>query len=251
MNHPIKHLTLTTLIFSFIAFTNTGCSSTPSKAPKPVKASSYNARLGAEYLRKGRMRLANEKLTKALEQNPKSADAHHYFAILQQSLKQNDKAKSHYLKAIKYSPNNPEINNNYGLFLCEQKQFTRAENYFLKALKDPLYATPAFALTNAGVCAGDAGNPTKAADFLSKALKKQPNFAPALYATAKLAYDQRDYPRSQAFLFRYNETAGENAKSLALCQKVHVQLGEIKTADKCSAKLLKLYPNSKEAVSLN
>ena len=251
MNTRIYRLTLIPLSLSFFILTSTGCATNPSAEPKPKSAAKYNARLGAEYLRKGRMRLANEKLEKALKQNPKSAEAHHYFALLQEALKQNNKAKKHFIKAVKYSPNNPELNNNYGSFLCKQKQFSAAESRFLKAIKDPLYSTPAFALTNAGICAQDARKFTKAENFLNKALKKQPNFIPALYATANLAYDQRDYSRAQAFLFRYSETAGESAKSLALCKKIHVQLGDIKTADECSAKLLKKYPSSKEAVSLN
>ena len=246
--HP---LILNILILFFFSFITTACSTNPVSKASPENAAKYNARLGAEYLRKGRTKLADEKLKKALEQNPQSAEAHHYYALLQQALKQDEKAREHFIKAIKYAPNNPEINNNYGSFLCKQKQFDAAESHFLRALKDPLYSTPAFALTNAGVCAHDAGKHSKAQSFLSKALEKQPNFAPALYATAKLAYDQRNYSRAQAFLFRYKEIAGESAKSLALCKQIHVQLGELKTADACSARLLKLYPNSKEAVSLN
>lgn len=247
----INHLAI--IIFSFTLLSLSGCATTinGNPTPKPKDAAKYNARLGAEYLRKGRMKLANEKLKKALEQNPRSADAHHYFAVLQQALGQKDKAQKHFSKAVKYSPDNPEINNNYGSFLCKQRKFTAAESHFLTAIKDPLYSTPAFALTNAGVCAHDAGELSKAESYLEKALKKRANFSPALYATAKLAYDQRNYARSQAFLFRYNEVMGENSKSLALCKQIHVQLGEIKKADECSAKLFKLYPNSKEAVSLN
>ncbi len=251
MNNNSRILTLTTLLFSFLLLTITGCATSSSAKPKPEKAAKYNALLGAEYLRKGRMKLANEKLEKALDQDPESAAAHHYYALLQEALKQNSKARKHFSKAIRYSPDNPEINNNYGSFLCKQKQFSAAESHFIKAIEDPLYSTPSFALTNAGICAHDAGRLDKADSFLAKALKKQPNFAPALYATAKLAYDQRNYSRAQAFLFRYNEIVRYSAKSLALCKQVHVQLGEIRKADECSAKLLKLYPNSKEAVSLN
>jgi type IV pilus assembly protein PilF len=245
----IKYLTIT--IFSISILFLASCSTQNDLAPKPKLAAKHNARLGAEYLRKGRMKLAHEKLTKALDQNPKSADAHHYYALLQQSLKQPKKANEHFVIALKYDPDNPEIHNNYGSFLCNYKNFIEAERHFLKAVKDPLYATPAYAFTNAGICAHDNHKLDKAEEYLDKALKKQANFSPALYAVAKLAYDQRDYSRSQAFLFRYNEVAGENAKSLALCKQVHVQLGDIKKADECSAKLLRLFPNSEEATSLN
>lgn len=244
-------LLITVIFFSVPMLFLMGCTAQTDLSPKPKLAAKHNARLGAEYLRKGRIKLANEKLTKALDQDPKSANAHHYYALLQQSLKQTKKANTHFIKALKYAPKDPEIHNNYGSFLCNHKQFAKAEQHFLKATNDPLYTTPAYALTNAGVCAHDSGKLKKAQKYLNTALKKQVNFSPALYAIAKLAYDQRNYSRSQAFLFRYNEVAGKDAKSLALCKKIHVQLGDIKKADKCSANLLKLYPNSKEAISLN
>ncbi len=239
------------ILFCFITLNLASCASNPAAAPKPKSAASFNARLGAEYLRKGKMQLASEKLEKALSQDPDSASAHHYYALLQEALKQNKKAQLHFRKALHITPDDPQLNNNYGSFLCKLKNYSEAEKHFLKATSDPLYSTPYFALTNAGVCAHDAGNLEKAEKFFNKALKKQANFPPALYAVAKLAYDQRDYSRAQAFLFRYTETAGENAKSLALCKQINVQLGELKQADECSAKLLKLYPNSKEAISLN
>lgn len=241
------------LIIMALSFSSlTGCTTTnPNPKAKPESAARYNTMMGAEYLRKGRMKLANEKLQKALEQDPESADAHHYYALLQQTLKKDSSAMSHFKKATRYAPDSPEINNNFGSFLCKQQKFKEAESYFLKAADDPLYSTPAFALTNAGVCAHDAGSYDKADTFLRKALKKQPNFPPALYATAKLAYDQRDYSRAQAFLFRYNENAGENAKSLVLCKEIHTQLGEIKKADECATKLLQKFPESKEATGLN
>ncbi|MCK5726213.1 MAG: type IV pilus biogenesis/stability protein PilW [Thiotrichaceae bacterium] len=242
-----------TLLF-FVALTfslaTTGCTPT-NTANKPESASRFNALLGAEYLKKGRLKLAHEKLSKAIEQNPRSANAHHYFAVLQQTLKQTELANQHFLTAIHLEPKNPEINNNYGSFLCKQKKYPQAEKHFDVAIKDPLYSTPYFALTNAGICAHDAGQLVKADNFLRSALKKQSNFAPALYALAKLAYDQHNFSHSQAFLFRYNEVAGNNAKTLNLCRLTSTQLGNTSQAEQCASKLLQQYPNSPEAISIN
>lgn len=229
----------------------TGCSTTAPTTTKPQSAARFNTLLGAEYIKKGRLKLAHEKLSKAIEQNPQYADAHHYFAILQQHLKQYDVARQHFQQAINLAPKNPALNNNYGSFLCKQGNYTEAEKYFTVAINDPLYNTPHFALTNAGVCAHEAGNKEKAEIYLRNALKKQSNFTPALYALAKLAYDQRDFSRSQAFLFRYNEIAGNSAKSLNLCRLTAIQMGNTSQSEQCASKLLQLYPNSQEAISIN
>ncbi len=236
-----------TLLFFLLAIASASCSTTATK-PNPTAAAEYNANLGARYLSKGHTRLANEKLLKALEQNPDLASANHYYALLLQSLKQNKKAEKHFKRALREDTDNSEIHNNYGSFLCGQKKYAAAEKHFLKAISDPLYTTPAFAYTNAGVCAHDAGNDTKAEDYLRTALKKQTNLPSALYAMAKLSYDNRKYSRAQSYLFRYNAATKESAKSLSLCKQIHIQLGEIKKADQCTNKLLQLFPNSKEAL---
>jgi type IV pilus assembly protein PilF len=229
---------------------STACSTTRPQ-PNPNSAANYNTKLGAEYLSKGRIQLANEKLSKAIEQNPNSADAHHYYALLQQHLKLPKKAQKHFKKALRIAINNPEINNNYGSFLCQQKHYAAAEGYFVTAFSDPLYKTPEYAYTNAGVCASDAGNFAKAKNYLHTALKKRANFPSALYAMAKLSYDSRQYSRAQAYLFRYTAiTKNESAKSLKLCKLINTQLGEMKQADICTNKLLRSFPNSKEALQL-
>jgi len=233
-----------------LLFLSTACSTTRPQ-PNPNSAANYNTKLGAEYLSKGRIQLANEKLSKAIKQNPNSADAHHYFALLQQHLGKLEKAQKHFKKALRITANNPEINNNYGSFLCQQKHYVAAESYFTIAFSDPLYRTPEYAYTNAGVCAHDAGNFAKAKNYLDIALKKRANFPSALYAIAKLSYDSHQYSRAQAYLFRYTATIkSESAKSLNLCKLINTQLGEIKQADICTNKLLRSFPNSKEALQL-
>ena len=229
----------------------TGCASTAATVSKPASAARFNALLGAEYINQGRLKLAHEKLSKAISQNPRSVDAHHYFAILQQRLKQTEQAEKHFRIAMRLDPKNPELNNNYGSFLCKKGNYPEAEKHFSIAINHPLYSTPHYVLTNAGVCAHDAGNLEKAQVFLHNALKKQSNFTPALYASAKLAYDQHDFSRSQAFLFRYNSIAGDSAKTLNLCRLTATQMGNASQAEKCASKLLQLYPNSQEASSIN
>ena len=57
------------------------------------KASAVNVQLGIGYMQQDNLVLASEKLSKALRQNPDSAPAHNAFAILQDRLKQTEKAE--------------------------------------------------------------------------------------------------------------------------------------------------------------
>ncbi len=169
------------------------------------KASEYNSELGVRYLQQGRLKLADEKLRKALVQNPNSAQSNHYFALLQQRLGLNNQADSHFQKAIKITPKDPELRNNYGSFLCKTGKPQAAVSQFLEAIKNPLYSTPEFAYTNAGICLRKASNDNniQAEKYFLLALKKRISFPSALIELAKLYADQGNRKKSQEFLIRY------------------------------------------------
>lgn len=232
----IKIKTLTTLLILLLGLT--ACSSNESKpTTKESEAASYNARLGAEYTRKGRLNLANEKLLKALDQDPNSADANHYYALLQQKLGLNQKAESYFKKALSITPKNPDLLNNYGSYLCQNGQYQSASQHFMAATNDPLYTTPEFAYTNAGICIKKSGDTHKAEQYLRKSLKLKPTFASALYQMAKIKYEQGDYNRAQAFLQRYHEKNPEVSDSLSLCVQINRRLGDLNAAGQCRSKL--------------
>jgi len=172
---------------------------------KSQKASEYNSELGIRYLQQGRLKLADEKLRKALAQNPNSAQTNHYFALLQQRLGLNDQADSHFQKAIRITPKDPELRNNYGSFLCKTGRPKAAVAQFLDAVKNPLYSTPEFAYTNAGICLRKASNTndTQAEKYFLLALEKKISFPSALLELAKLYADHGNRSKSQEFMMRY------------------------------------------------
>ena len=233
----IRIKTLST--FLALLVTLTACSSNKHKpSPKQSEAASYNARLGAEYTRKGRVNLANEKLLKALEQNPNSAEANHYYALLQQKLGLNQKAEGYFKKALSITPKDPQLLNNFGSYLCQNGQYQSASEHFMAAINDPLYTTPEFAYTNAGICVKKSGDTVTAENYFRKSLAIKPNFASALYQMAKVKYEQGDYTRAQAFLQRYHEKNAEVPDSLKLCVQINRRLGDLDAAGQCRSKLV-------------
>ncbi len=226
----------------------TACSTT---GVKSKEASNYNSDLGIRYLQKGHLNLANEKLLKALEQDPNSAQSNHYYAILQQKLGNNEKARRHFIKSINLKPKDPEIRNNYGSFLCDTGQPQTAIKQFTAAFSDPLYSTPEFAYTNAGICLRKTNNDAQAETYFRQALKKKTAFPSALLEMAKLYSDRRNYPRAQAFMLRYESVGQSSPEALDLCNKINTKMGDYAKASSCKAALLRLFPASKEAQQAN
>ncbi len=248
MNTIFKMLGLASILGTSLFFS--ACSTQIAQANKETKAAEYNAELGVKYLQNNRLQLANQKLEKALEQNPDSANAHHYYAILQQRLKQNDKAEHHFKRALELDKKNPEIRNNYGSFLCGINRHQAAVQQFLIAVKDPLYRTPEYAYTNAGICSYKANKPAEAEKYFRLALKKRHNFGSALLQMSKLYYHKKDYPRAQAFLLRYEQVGQSTPEALLLCSQLNKKMGNPAKARKCTAALLRLFPGSEEATRI-
>ncbi len=215
------------------------------------EASDANSELGVRYLQKGRLQLANEKLTKSLKQNPNSSKSNHYYALLQQKLKNNALATKHFVKAITINPKDSELRNNYGSFLCNTGKPHQAVQQFLIAVKDPLYRTPAFAYTNAGICLRKSNNHAKAEQYFRSALKKRTSFPSALLEMAKLNTDRRNYAKAQAFMLRYETVGKSTPEALKLCVQINNKMRNEAKAGNCKSALLRLFPSSPEAQKMN
>ncbi|MGK0272115.1 MAG: type IV pilus assembly protein PilF [Cocleimonas sp.] len=245
VSRPVTRM-CTLLCFSFVLVS---CSSVG--GVKSDKASNFNADLGIRYLQNGRLKLANEKLLKALDQNPNSPVANHYFAILQQRLGNTDKARQYFKKSVNLNPKDPEIRNNYGSFLCNNRQPQAAIQQFTSAINDPLYATPEFAYTNAGICLRKTGNDTKAEEYFRNALRKKSAFPSALLEMAGLYSDRKIYPRAQAFMSRYESVGKSTPKALELCTIINQNMNDIAKSESCKTTLLRIFPESAEAQRVN
>jgi type IV pilus assembly protein PilF len=213
------------------------------------KASAVNVQLGIGYLEQNNLELANEKLDKALRQDPNSASAHNAYAILQDRLLQTEKAEYHYKKATTLDPKNSRAANNYGAFLCRHGRELESEKYFMQALKNPLYSTPEFAYTNAALCLLRVGEPSetaKAKEYLNKAIAAKSDFGPALLAMANLLFDQGEYIAAKPYLDRFHLVAKPTASSLWLAIRNTLQIDGQGDVTELAQRLGSEFPNSKE-----
>ncbi|HPE61843.1 MAG TPA: type IV pilus biogenesis/stability protein PilW [Thiolinea sp.] len=245
-------LPATLLLFLILSLGLAGCTTTSSSSrPDRAKAAEYNAKLGAGYLQRGRYDLAKEYLEKALKKDQNSSMAQHYYALLQEKLGRDDQANLYFRRALKQDGKNPDLLNNFGTFLCKQGQYQEAVTAFLRAASDPLYKTPAFAYTNAGICLEKQGRKNTAEAYFRKALTYNNKFPLALYNLAQLAHEQNENAKAQAFLYRYNELAPSSPETLLLCYRIHKSLHEDSKAENCVNNLLARFPDSPEASELN
>jgi type IV pilus assembly protein PilF len=148
--------------------------------------------LGAAYYQQGKLDIALEEFKMASEFDPTYALAFNGLGLVHAALKQDKEANEYYKKAIDLEPNSSESHNNYGNFLCSRGRYDESIQEYLAAVKNPLYTTPAAALTNAGVCSLKKKDVTGAESFFNKALEIDPLLQPAAYQLALLQFQRND-----------------------------------------------------------
>ena len=214
------------------------------------KQSEINTSLGQEYLRRGQLEIALEKLKKAVNFDPEYVPAHTMLAVLYEQIGEADMAEEHYRIAVDLAPSNGDANNNYGAYLCKTGRSDSAIRYFETATKDPFYRTPAVAYANAGSCELQSGNLDKAERFLRESLDYDAEFSDALLALANVSYRKGEFFRARAFLQRYESSGPGSAGSLLLGSRIESRLNNSEGASKYAAELFSRFPNSKQAEEL-
>ena len=231
-----------------------GCVSTSATSASSAAASGgaavANLNLGAAYLRQGRLTLALERLDRALDHDPRLAEAHSTIAMVYDRLGDIDEARDHHRRAIRLAPNDPATANSFGVFLCRHERWSDAEPLFLRAAGNPRYHTPEVALTNAGICARDAGDGAKAEQYLRDALARNPIYADGLFNLAALAFANSELDEARRFLGRHFESAPDSAQAAWLCYRVETGLGNRGDARRCASRLREQFPESPESAQL-
>lgn len=222
----------------------------PLSKPEPERAAEINLEIGLDYLRKGNLPQAKEKIDRALEQNPRNSKAHISAGMLYERLGQGEKAEAHFAKGIALDPSNPEIKNTFGAYLCQKGKYERGEKLALEAAGNPLYRTPEVGYLNAANCARNDGDLKRSEQALRKALAVRPKFSEALFQMADLSYKKTEYLVARGFLERYLEVGRTNAASLWLGVRIERGLGNTVAAQNYADRLKFEYPRAAQTKEL-
>lgn len=226
------------------------CQSNPVFEPAehtPNKLAEINTQLGVEYMKEGQYETALKKIRKAIEVDPRYADAYNVLGLIYARLGENDKAEASFKKAVALAPRESSALNNYGQFLCKLGRSEEAQKMFAGAVENPLYTTPEVAYTNAGICALDQQKDIAAAEkYLRDALAKNPKMPAALLQMAKISYQQERPLPARGYLQRYAEVAEHTPQSLWLGIQIEKKLGDRDTEASYAMTLKGKFPSSQE-----
>ncbi|HET6604186.1 MAG TPA: type IV pilus biogenesis/stability protein PilW [Xanthomonadaceae bacterium] len=220
-----------------------GGRSSASETGTTRSAADVNVQLGQKYMERGDLEIAMEKLRKAVELDPRSADAHTMLGVLYERIGRVELAGEHYARSVALDGDDGVMLNNYGGFLCRQRRYDEADAMFAKALEDPFYRTPNAALTNAGVCAMQAGRLERAESYLRRALEKEPRNSGALFQLAQVNFAKGEFLSARAFIQRLEAASPATAEALSLAARIEERLGDKAAADKYRKRLRTEFPD--------
>lgn len=246
MSRLLRAASLVALLLSLAACASGG-GFAGSDSDKNKRAAELQVQLAQEYLKRGSLEVARDKLARALKLDPYSAQAHTVSGFLNETIKDYSQAELHYRRAVELRPKDGDMNNNFASFLCRRGRYEEAEMMFRQALADPFYKTPEVALANAGICSKDGGNLELAESYLRDALARQPNYPGALLPMASVLHARGDFLRARAFMQRYEVEQPNNPEALYLGYQIETALGDERSAEDYRRRLSSGFPRSREA----
>jgi type IV pilus assembly protein PilF len=216
--------------------------------PDPIQeAGRINARLAMEYLKRGQLQVAQEKIEKALQQNSKDVNVQLSAGLVYERLNDKRQAEKHFRQAVRSEPNSPEAQNALGAFLCRNNQQAKGQQMFAKAAANPLYRTPYVAYTNAGVCARSAGKLDDAERYLRQSLATGVEYPEAFAQLAGVLHERGRDLQARAFVERYLAAAPATPDMLLLGHNIELALKDDDAAAGFRERLMKEFPNSEQA----
>ncbi len=212
-----------------------------------ANASKTRIELGMGYLNKGQMAPAKFNFEKAIELSPNSADAYLAMAYYYQMVGDKNSAETTYKKLLSGHGNNPDVLNNYGAFLCRNGNYADADEMFMRAVAQPHYLKMDDSYENAGICALQAGQKTKAIEYYRKALSYNPNKSKLLLGLAQITLEDHKAAEAESWLNAYRKKAGDSAQSLWLSLRAAQALGKIAETHVYGQALVQQFPSSIQA----
>jgi type IV pilus assembly protein PilF len=202
--------------------------------------------LGAAYYQQRQLDIALEEFTLAVKIDPDFGQAYNGLGLVHAALGQDDIAEKNFRKALQLEPNNSESHNNFGSFLCGRNRIDESVKEFMAAVKNPLYATPSIAYTNAGICSLRKQDTVNAEIYFQRALEIEPLASVAAYQLASIQFKRNEIAKAKTTL-QNAVLVQPTPENLWLSIQIARKLGTKNDEASYALQLRRQYPDSEQA----
>jgi type IV pilus assembly protein PilF len=205
--------------------------------------------LAGLYFSRGQANTALDELKQALAAKPDFPEAYSLRGLILASLGDVRGAEESFQRALQLNPRDADAMHNYGWFLCQQRRFEDAELQFRNAIAQPQYGEAARTLLAQGVCQARAGRWQEAERTLSRSYELDPANPVTAYNLAEVLLRLGELERARFYVRRINNIPEYvTAQSLWLAARIERRLGNTQAVADYGRQLRERFPQSTETL---
>ena len=207
--------------------------------------------LASAYFSRGQLETALDEVKLALLVRPDMAEGYNLRGLIYGSMGQDQLADESFRRALQLNPRDADAMHNYAWFMCQQKRYADGDQLFRQALAQPQYRDNLRSLLAQGVCQARAGNTDEAERTLTRAYEGDPSNPNVAFNLAEVLYQRGELERARFYVRRINQQAGQsNAQTLWLAVKIERRLGNAGGVDDYGRQLRNRFPQAPQTLAL-
>lgn len=222
---------------------------TESDEPEARKRARIRLELASNYFENGQTTVALDEIKQSLAADPTFVGAHVLRGLVYMRLNEARLAEESFRRALQLNPRDADALHNYGWFVCQQGRHQEAVDLFARAMASPLYGGQAKTLMAKGICQTRMGQLRDAEVSFARSYELDAANPITGYNLASLLYQRAEYPRAQFYIRRLNNSEYANAETLWLGIKVERRLNNREAQEQLAQQLSRRYPTSREWAS--
>lgn len=204
--------------------------------------------LAAGYFGRGQMTTALDQVKLAIAADPMLGEAFNLRGLIYASLGDDRLAEESFRRALQINPRDADAMQNFGWYLCQQKRYAEANEQYKQALAVPQYRDAPRTLLTQGICHARAGDLAEAERAMVRAYELDPANPSTAFFLSELLYKRGEYERARFYIRRVNSSADvANAQTLWLAVRIENRLGNRPGRDELGKQLRGRFADSREA----
>jgi type IV pilus assembly protein PilF len=223
--------------------------STPSEPATAERRAQVRLELAGAYFSRGQMTTALEELRLALAANPNLPEAYVLRGLIYGNLGNNAEAEASFQRALQMNPRDADALHNHAWFLCQQRRFDEADARFAQVIALPQLGEMPRTLLARGVCQARAGQWADAERTLARGYELDPTNPATAYNLADVLLHRGELERARFYVRRINQVPQQiTAQSLWLAARIERRIGNIDGMQDLGRQLRERFPQSPETL---
>ncbi len=225
---------------------------TASDEPDAQRRARARMELASAYFGQNQMTTALDQVKLAIQADPNYGEAFNLRGLIYANLGDAVLAEESFKRALQLNPRDADAMHNFGYYLCQQKRYGESNALFAQALAVPRYPGVARTLLTQGVCLAYAGQLAESEAALTRAYELDPSSPFTATNLAEVLYRRGDFERARFYIRRVNAMAEvSNSQTLWLAVRIEHKLGNWPGTTEFGRQLRNRFPESREAAAFS